>query len=117
MMNRSYDMIVTESYNRFGFFNNNGHTRTSNSLLNPQPYKYFKRTSVQSDISKGGNIECPAIRYFFYVISKTLQARGEFTYVNEDEKLILAKAAQYQTTMTPNLGTVVLFHLYRQAHH
>ena len=52
-----------------------------------------------------------------YVISSmcanTLQARGEFTRVNEDEMLILAKAAQVDTDITPNLGTMLLFHLMR----
>ena len=64
----------------------------------------------------GGNIECPAIHYFFYVIANTLQAGGEFTRVNEDEMLILAKAAQVDTDIMPNLGTMLLFHLTYQAH-
>ena len=72
--------------------------------------------SIASNAPKGGNIECPAIRYFFHVIANTLQACGEFTRVNEDEMLILAKAAQVDTDITPNLGTMLLFHLTRQAH-
>ena len=42
---------------------------------------------------KGGQIESPVIRYLYYVIANTLQARGEFTRVNEEEIIILAKAA------------------------
>ena len=93
-----------------------GHTHTSNYLLNPQPIDYFKQMSIASNAPKGGNIECPAIRYFFYIIANTLQAHDEFTRVNEDEMLILAKAAHVDTDTTPNLGTMLLFHLTRQAH-
>ena len=115
LMNRSYDMNVTEWCNRFEFVNKNGHIHTSNDILNPQPYQHFKRISVECDTSKGGNI-VPFYSLFFYVTANTLQARDEFTYVNEDEMLILAKAAQLQKTMTPNLETMLLFHLHRQAH-
>ena len=109
-------MSINEWCNCFGFVYSDGHTRTSNYLLNPQPIDYFNQISIQSCTPKGGNIECPAIRYFFYVIANILQARDEFTRVNEDEMLILAKAAQLDTDITPNLGTMVLFHLMRQAH-
>ena len=102
LMNRAFDMSIQEWCNHFGFAYSEGHTRTSNYLLNPQPIDYFKRMSIASNAPKGGNIECPAIRYFFYVIANTLQARGEFTRVNEDEMCILAKAAQVDTDITPN---------------
>ena len=115
-MNRAFDMSIHEWCNHFGFAYGEGLTRTSNYFFNAQPIEYFKHMSIVSDAPKGGNIECPAIRYFFYVIANTLQARGEFTRVNEDEMLILAKAAQLDTDITPNLGTMLLFHLTRQAH-
>ena len=116
LMDRSFDMSINEWCNCFGFAYSDGHTRTSNYLLKPQPIHYFSQISIQSNTPKGGNIECPAIRYFFYVSANTLQAGGEFTRVNEDEMLILAKAAQVDTDITPNLGTMLLFHLTRQAH-
>ena len=115
-MNISFDMSIHEWCNHFGFAYSDGHTRTSTYLLHPQPIDYFKQLSIASNAPKGGNIEFPAIHYFFYIIANTLQARGEFTRVNEDEILILAKATQVDIDITPNLGTMLLFHLALQAH-
>ena len=107
LMNRSYDMNVTEWCNRFEFVNNNRHIRTSNGILNPQPYQHFKRISVECDTSKGGNI-VPCYSLFFMLLLTLCRHAGEFRYVNEDGMLILAKAAQLQKTMTPNLETMLL---------
>ena len=71
--------------------------------------------SVSSTLPQGNCIECPSIRYLYYVIANTLQARGEFTKVNEEEMIILAKAAIPTCNVTPNLGAFLLFHLDRQA--
>ena len=57
LMNNSYDMNVTEWCNRFSFANNNGHTRTSNSVPDPPPHEYFKLMSVHSHTYKG-DMEC-----------------------------------------------------------
>ena len=73
LMDRSFDMTINEWFNCFGFVYSDGHTCTRNYLLNPQPINYFRQLSIQSNTPKGGNIECPAIRYFFYVIANTLQ--------------------------------------------
>jgi hypothetical protein len=62
------------------------------------------------------HIENPAIRYLYYVIANSLQALGKFTRVNEEDKIILAKAAIPNCNMTPNLGAMLLFHLDRRAH-
>ena len=51
----------------------------------------------------------------YYVISNTLQARGEFTKVNEEEMTILTKATIPTCNVTLNLGAFLLFHLDRQA--
>ena len=74
--------------------------------LTPSPRSYFHQMSKYSGTPKGGQIESPAICYLYYVIANTLQARGQFTKVNEEEMIILARA---------DLGAFLLFHLDRQA--
>jgi hypothetical protein len=54
--------------------------------------------SVYEPVPKGGDIDCPAVRYLYYVIAKTLQARGEFTRVNVEDMMVLAKAAIQDAT-------------------
>ena len=72
--------------------------------------------SIYRAVSKGKHIQSPAIRYLYYVIPNSFQARGEFTRLNEEDKIILAKAAIYDCNVTPNLGAMLLFNLERQAH-
>jgi hypothetical protein len=72
--------------------------------------------SVYAPIPKGNSIEILGIRYFYYVIANTLQARGEFTRLNEEEMFVLACAMIPDSNMTPNLGAMLLLHLHRQAH-
>jgi hypothetical protein len=71
--------------------------------------------ALYNNVPKGGDIECPAIRYLYYVIANTLKARNEFTIVNEEDMLVLAKAAIPECNMMPNFGTILLFYLDRQA--
>lgn len=73
--------------------------------------------NIYTLIPKGTSIESPAIRYFYYVIANTLQSRGEFTKLNLEDMITLAKAAIPTSNMTPKLGAMLLFHLSRQAHH
>ena len=40
----------------------------------PTPDQYFLMMSRFAPVDKGKNIQCPAIRYLFYVIANTLQA-------------------------------------------
>jgi hypothetical protein len=56
LMNRYFEMSINEGCNRFGFIYGDGHTRTSNYLLNPQPNAYFSQMSVTDNVPKGGNI-------------------------------------------------------------
>jgi hypothetical protein len=49
-------------------------------------------------------------RYFYYVITNSLQARGEVSKVNEENMLILEKAANLDVSYSPNLGVILLFH-------
>jgi hypothetical protein len=46
----------------------------------------------------------------------TLQARGEFTNVNEEDKPIHAKVVIPNFNVTPNLGDMLHLNLDRQAH-
>ena len=100
-MNRAFDMSLQEWCNHFGFADSEGHTRTSNYFLNPQPIDYFKQISIESNTPKGGNIECLAIRYLFYVIANTLETRGKFTRINEDEISSLQKPHNFVQISCP----------------
>jgi hypothetical protein len=58
---------------------------------------------VYDSIPKGVDSECHAVYYLYYVIANTMQARGEFTMVHEEDMMVLAKAAIPGCNMTPNL--------------
>jgi hypothetical protein len=49
--------------------------------------------SIPNPNFRGKHIESPAILYFIYVVANTFQARGEFQNANEEDMIILAKAA------------------------
>jgi hypothetical protein len=67
--------------------------------------------SFTTPINKGKYIQCPAIRYLFYVIANTLQARNEFTRLNDEDILVLAKAAIPNNNVSLNLGAVLVRYL------
>ena len=67
--------------------------RIAHQGIGTPPNDYFNMMSFTAPINKGKNIQCPAIRYLFYVIAHTLQARNEFTRLNDEDILVLAKAA------------------------
>ena len=93
LMDRSYDISFNEWCHHFRFLNSDDRLRSVHQGLTPSPRSYFHQMSKYSGTPKGGQIESPAIHYLYYVIASTLQARGEFTKVNEEEMIILAKAA------------------------
>ena len=62
-------------------------------------------------------IESLAIHYFYYVITNSLQARGEVSKVNDENMLVLGKAANLDVGYSPNLGAILLLHLAHQANH
>ena len=70
---------------------------------------------IRGNTPKGNQIYYSAIKYLFYVIANTLQAHGDFTRVNEEDMLILAKAAITNCNLTPNLGALLVFYLKHQA--
>ena len=75
----------------------------------------FNQMSYHGYKHRASCIECPAIRYFYYVITNSLQARGEVSKVNEENMLILRKAANLDVGYSPNLGAILLLHLAHQA--
>jgi hypothetical protein len=114
-MNHDFDLSFNEWCNCFGFFNNDTHIHWANSFLSPSLLEHFCSMALYNNVPKGGDTECPAIRYLYYVIANTLQARNEFTRVKKEDKLVLTKAAILECNMTPNLGAILLFHFDRQA--
>lgn len=116
LMDNNYDSSLNEWCAIFGFVDNDSHLRYSNYMFDPSLVHYYYQMSFWKPNPKGNIIESPAIHYFYYVIANTLQARGEFTKLNEEDMIILAKAAIPASNMTPNLGAMPLLHLYRQAH-
>jgi hypothetical protein len=114
-MNHNFDLSFAEWCNCFGFVNNDTHIRWANGFLSPPPLEHFCSMDLYNNVPKGGDIECPVIRYLYYVIANTLQARNEFTRVNEEDMLVLAKPAILECNMMPNLGAILLFYLDRQA--
>ena len=61
------------------------------------------------------SIECPAILYLYYVIANILQARGDFTRVNEEDMMVLAKVVFPNNNTRPNLGALLVIYLKHQA--
>jgi hypothetical protein len=61
LMNRGYDISLTEWCNHFGFDNNDTYARCSNYLLSPSPIEHFCNMSIYAPVPKGGDIECPAV--------------------------------------------------------
>ena len=77
----------------------------------PTPDQYFRMMSRSARVNKGKNIQCPAIRYLFYVIANTLQARNEFTRLNDEDIVILTKATIPNNNLSLNLGAVLVRYL------
>ena len=115
LMNKEYKLTLTQWCDHFGFVNNNSHIRVNSILVKPTTSYLFNKMSTQHDFPKGNVIECPAVRYLYYVIANTLQARGEFTRVNEEDILVLSKAAIPDCNVTPNLGAILVLYLKHQA--
>jgi hypothetical protein len=101
-MNHDFDLSFTQWYNCFGFVNNDTYIHWANGLLTPSPLEHFHSMALYNNVPKGGDIECPAIRFLYYVIANTLQARDKFTRVNEEDMLVLAKATIPKCNMTLN---------------
>jgi hypothetical protein len=70
---------------------------------------------VPDTLPEGNNIECPTINYLYYVIDNTLQARGDFTRVNEDDMMVLTKAIFPNCNIKPHLGVLLVMYLKHQA--
>jgi hypothetical protein len=72
LMNHDFDLSFNEWCNCFGFFNNDTDILWSNSFLSPSLLEHFCSMALYNNVPKGGDIECPAIRYLYYVIANTL---------------------------------------------
>ena len=83
----------------------------AHSGIGTSPNDYFNIMSFTTPINKGKYIQCPAIRYLFYVIANTLQARNEFTRLNDEDILFLAKAAIPNNNLSLNLGLILVRYL------
>lgn len=114
-LNHEYILTVDQWHQCFGFANNTTDVRITTFILHPAPWQYFNLLRIHGNTPKGNQIDYPAIRYLFYVIANTLQARGEFTRVNEEDMLILAKAAIVNCNLITNLGALLVFYLKQQA--
>ena len=63
LMNKEYNITLTEWCNIFGFVNNNSHIRINSIVLRPTAIQYFCRLSISNPVPKGNLIESPAVRY------------------------------------------------------
>jgi hypothetical protein len=72
LMNREYVLTLDEWCHHFGFDNRTTAIRATCFTFNPSPLSYFCRIKVADTLPHGNNIECPAIRYLYYVIANTL---------------------------------------------
>ena len=115
LMNREYDLTLDNWCHYFGFENSPTAIRASSFMINPSPTSYFNLIKAPDTLAHGNSIECPALRYLYYVIANTLQARHDFTRVNEEDMIVLAKAAFPNCNIIPNLGAILLMYLKHQA--
>ncbi|KAK1644314.1 hypothetical protein QYE76_062119 [Lolium multiflorum] len=91
LMNHKYDLTLDEWCNHFGFENSATAYRYASFTLKPSPSMYFSRMRVASTLPRRNSIKCHVIRYLYYAIANTLQARGDFTRLDEEDMMILAK--------------------------
>ena len=88
--------------------------RVSYTDMNPSTDHYYNRMSFTSRVSKGKNIQHPAIRYLFYVIANTLQTRNEFRRLNEEDILFLT-ISSFNNNLSLNLGAILVRYLEHQS--
>jgi hypothetical protein len=51
----------------------------------------------------------------YYVITNTLEARGDFTRFSEEDMMVLAKAMFPECNLRPNLGAILVLYLHHKA--
>ena len=117
LMDQDFNITLDEWCTHFGFTNNDDDIRYVYEFLEPHPRQSFYQMSYHGSKQRASCIESPAIRYFYYVITNSLQARGEVSKVNDENMLILGKAANLDVGYSPNLGAILLLHLAHQANH
>jgi hypothetical protein len=111
LLDQDFNITLDEWCNHFGFTNNNEDLRYVYDFTNPLPRQSFYQMSIHGSRQRTSCIESPAICYFYYVITNLLQARGEVSKVNDENMLILMKAANLDVGYSPNLAAILLLHL------
>src|SRR4051812_27216869 len=81
LMNHEYILTLAQWAQCFRFTNNTSDVHITTFILNHAPWEYFNLMTIRGNTCKGNQVDHPSIRYLFYVIANTLQARGEFTRV------------------------------------
>ena len=110
LMNQDFNITLEEWCNYFGFTNNDDDVRYVYEYLEPHSRRSFNQMSYHCYKHRASCIEYPAIRYIYYVITNSLQAQGEVSNLNEENMLVLGKAANLDVGYSPNLGAILLFH-------
>ena len=82
-----------------------------NRCLKPYPQTYFSKLSIYENTPKVIHIEIPDVQYLYYIIANTLQARNEITRLNDEDIVVLAKAAIPNNNLSLNLGAVLVRYL------
>jgi len=93
LLDQDFNITFAEWCNYFGFPNNDDDIRYVYDFTDPHPRQSFLRMSHHGSKQRASCIESPAIHYFYYVITNSLQARGEVSKVNDENILVLGKAA------------------------
>jgi hypothetical protein len=109
LMDQSFGISLMEWCNHFGFPNNDEHYRYICDMLKHHPLELFCRMNYQGYKHRASYIECPSICYLYYIITNSLQAQGEVSKVNEENMIILGKAANPHIDYTPNLGAIFCY--------
>ena len=84
LLDQDFNITIVEQCNYFGFPNNDADIRYVYDFTDPHPKQSFYQMSRDGSRQRASCIESPAIRCFYYVITNSLQARGEVSKVNEE---------------------------------
>lgn len=115
-MDQDFNITFQEWCNYFGFPNNDEDIRYIYEFIDPYPRQSFYQMSCHGSRQRASCIESLAIHHFYYVITNSLQARGEVSKVNDENMLVLGKEANLDVGYSPNLGAILL-HLAHQENH
>jgi hypothetical protein len=95
LLDQDFNITLNEWRNHFGFPKNDYDLRYVYDFTNPHPRKSFYQMSVHGSRQRASCIESLAIRYFYYVITNSLQARGEVSKVNDEKMPVLGESSKH----------------------